>query len=270
MQEYASTVRSTDVGLPWEIHFKAKKQFEATDLQRIFKFCIQLLSEIVKNDPPYDTNITSLTENLLIITENILTWGYISPMLPKRIIGVYEAVYESDQAPPLRLSSSWQDVMLAPQFLPLMFQVYWKVRDQDCLAHHALTCLVQLASLTGGITTNDDIRIQYLTSYMENFLKLTSNVTIKSKESLGISNIIRKLQLFFDNDLLKLSKGLQESYLDDITRLTCCFTEGAALEEAVRFYLTVFLSIKISNCSNLQKISIIQRHSIMFWKLGLV
>lgn len=25
MQEYASTVRSTDVGLPWEVHFKAKK-----------------------------------------------------------------------------------------------------------------------------------------------------------------------------------------------------------------------------------------------------
>ena len=25
MSEYATTVKSTDVGLPWEIHFKAKK-----------------------------------------------------------------------------------------------------------------------------------------------------------------------------------------------------------------------------------------------------
>ena len=37
MQEYATTVKSSDVGLPWEVHFKAKKQFESTDLQNIFK-----------------------------------------------------------------------------------------------------------------------------------------------------------------------------------------------------------------------------------------
>jgi hypothetical protein len=28
LQEYATTVKSSDVGLPWEVHFKAKKQFE--------------------------------------------------------------------------------------------------------------------------------------------------------------------------------------------------------------------------------------------------
>lgn len=80
MREYAGTVRSTDVGLPWEVHFKAKKQFEATDLRRIFKFCIQLLSELVKNDPPYPPNINTLMEHLLSISEGVLTWGFISPM----------------------------------------------------------------------------------------------------------------------------------------------------------------------------------------------
>jgi hypothetical protein len=28
MQEYATTVKSSDVGLTWETHFKAKKQFQ--------------------------------------------------------------------------------------------------------------------------------------------------------------------------------------------------------------------------------------------------
>ena len=28
MQEYAVTVKSADVGITWETHFKAKKQFE--------------------------------------------------------------------------------------------------------------------------------------------------------------------------------------------------------------------------------------------------
>lgn len=28
MQEYSNTVKSADVGLPWEAHLNAKKQFE--------------------------------------------------------------------------------------------------------------------------------------------------------------------------------------------------------------------------------------------------
>lgn len=81
-------------------------------------------------------------------------------------------MYEADQAPPLRLSISWKDIILAPQLLPLMFQVYWKVRDHDELAHHAMTCLVQFASINGGVVSDEDVRMRYLTSYMENFLKL--------------------------------------------------------------------------------------------------
>lgn len=80
MQEYASTVKSTDVGLPWEVHFKAKKQFETTDLKRIFQFCIYLLSEAVKTDPPYSDSMIQLMGHLLRITERVLTWGYVSPI----------------------------------------------------------------------------------------------------------------------------------------------------------------------------------------------
>ncbi|CAG9772929.1 unnamed protein product [Ceutorhynchus assimilis] len=80
MQEYASTVKSTDVGLPWEIHFRAKKQFESTDLKRVFQFCVYLLSEVVKNDSSYTPIMVQLTRHLLQITERVLTWGYVSPI----------------------------------------------------------------------------------------------------------------------------------------------------------------------------------------------
>lgn len=173
MQEYATTVKSTDVGLPWEQHFKAKKQFEGTELKRIFKFCIEVLSEIVKNDTPYPPNIVSLLNYLLSIVEDILSWGFISMLMPKRLIGVYEAVYQADQAPALRLSANWRDVMYNPQLIPLMFQVYWQVRDEDKLACHALACLVQLATLNGGIII-DNSHCQYLSNYIDNFLKLVS------------------------------------------------------------------------------------------------
>jgi hypothetical protein len=112
-----------------------------------------------------------------------------------------------------------------------MFQVFWKVKEYEGLSHHALTCLVQLASLNGSVVSSDNIRLEYLKSYMENFSKLVSSVTIKNKESLGVSNIVKKLILFFINDIQKLPTQLQDSYLDELTRLTCSFCKGAALED---------------------------------------
>ncbi|KAG5885786.1 hypothetical protein JTB14_031220 [Gonioctena quinquepunctata] len=231
MQEYATTVKSTDVGLPWEVHFKAKKQFEATDLKRIFQFCIYLLSEVVKSDPPYSQTFTELTGHLLRITENVLTWGYVSPILPKRLIGIYESVYESDAAPALKLTASWSEIIFSPDLLPLMFQIYWKVRENEQLAHHSLNCLVQFASLSGGIVSSDETRMKYLHSYLMAFFNLVSNVTIKSKESLGISNIVKKLMIFFIHDIPKLPETLQDTLLDEFTRLSCHFCDGCALEE---------------------------------------
>ncbi|KAF5270418.1 hypothetical protein FQR65_LT05606 [Abscondita terminalis] len=240
MQEYSSTIKSTDVGLPWEIHFKAKKQFEATDLRKIFKFSIQLLSEIIKNGT-LDVNSVKLMEQLLIITAGVLTFlknNLLSLMfyiLPKRLIGVYESVYEADQSPSLRLGVSWKEVILAPQLLPLVFEIYWKVREHEVLLHQVLTCLVQLASLNGGVMSSDEIRSQYLGAYLENFLKILRmiNTNFKEKEVLGLSNIVKKLQMFFAQDFVKIPQSLHELYLNDITHITCCFAEGAKVEEAV-------------------------------------
>nr|CAH7738942.1 unnamed protein product [Callosobruchus chinensis] len=129
MQEYATTVKSTDVGLPWEVHFKAKKQFEATDLKRIFQFTIYLLTEVGKSDVPFADNMVVLVGHLLKILEAVLTWGYVSQFLPKRLIGIYEAVYEADVAPALKLPASWAEYVFNPDLLPLVFQIYWKVRS---------------------------------------------------------------------------------------------------------------------------------------------
>lgn len=232
MQEYASTVRSTDVGLPWEEHFKAKKRFEASDLKRIFQFSVRMLSEIVNSDPPYDEHMTNLLKHLLLIVEGVLTWAFTSPLLSKRLVGSYESMYDWDHAPNLRLGESWRTIMLnPPHVVPLLFRVYWKVRETEQCAHHALANLVQLASLNGSIFQGSNLSQQYLEIYMENFLRLVSSVNIKSKESIGVSNIVRKIHLFHAPVLEKLPLVMQESYLDEITRLTCSFTEGAAAED---------------------------------------
>jgi hypothetical protein len=73
MQEYATTVKSSDVGLPWEVHFKVKKQFELSDLQNIFKFSVSALKELAAQMVlPLDGDLENLIRRLVIIAESVL------------------------------------------------------------------------------------------------------------------------------------------------------------------------------------------------------
>ncbi|RXG62157.1 Exportin-4 [Armadillidium vulgare] len=138
MQEYAVTVKSTDVGLTWETHFKAKKQFE----------------------------------------------------------------------------------------------IYWRVRGDWGINCHALNCLIQLASLNGTVLSNRPVRIKYLTQYLECLFSFLNNASIMDEEVLGISNIFRKLLLFFPPSILScLPEGMFQQLIDHLTALTCKFAVGASREE---------------------------------------
>lgn len=123
MQEYATTVKSSDVGLTWETHFRAKKQFEVTDLKRIFQFVCRALSSLASAEPPFSNEANALIKHLLSISETVLTWGFIISNFPKRLVGVFEAVYESDQSPALRLGPVWKDAILDPQVVNLFYMV---------------------------------------------------------------------------------------------------------------------------------------------------
>ena len=125
MQEYATTVKSSDVGLPWEVHFKAKKQFELTDLKSIFEFCVQALQELCYNRlhiqfmPPFPPEVTNLVLRLCTLCENVLSWTFINVNLPKKLI----SVFETDQNPSLRPGAAWKDTILQPSIVQLFFKV---------------------------------------------------------------------------------------------------------------------------------------------------
>jgi len=85
MQEYATTVKSSDVGLAWEVHFKVKKQFEVTDLRTIFQFSVAALKELSAQIVlPMSPEMEYLLRRLLMISETVLTWTFINVNLPKK------------------------------------------------------------------------------------------------------------------------------------------------------------------------------------------
>ena len=231
MQEYATTVKSSDVGLSWELHFKAKKQFELTDLKTIMNLSIRSLDGIIKAGINED-NVTVLKQ-LLCIAESVLTWGFIHMHLPKRLVGVFEGVYESDNSPALRLNHIWYDIAMNEKVLDLFFTMYYKVRTNPQLAHHARNCLVQWASLSGAVARESDDKAKYLGIYMDRFINLLCNIQIMDQEALGIAHIIRKLMTFFRGAFKQLPPDVFRSYMEQMTRVTCVFAEGAAQEETM-------------------------------------
>merc|ERR550532_1810960 len=170
MQEYATTVKSADVGLAWEVHFRAKRQFELTDLKIIFQFCLQALKELcpVLSNAPFPPELTNLVVRLTTLAETVLTWTFINVNLPKKLISVFEA----DQNPSLRPSAAWKEVILEPGLLSFFFDLHWRVRSLESISHHSLNCLVQLASLNGQTLNGKELRLSYLAHYITSFTGL--------------------------------------------------------------------------------------------------
>lgn len=225
MQEYATTVKSSDVGLPWEVHFKAKKQFESTDLQNIFRFSVGALRELAANLVlPLNEEMRNLVRRLTVISETVLSWTFINVNLPKKLISVFEA----DQNPSLRPGAAWKEVMLEPSLVSFFFDLHWRVREDDIISHHTLNCLVQLASLNGQTMNTKELRLQYLSNYISGFSTLVTNITasgnVAAKEALGLSAMIRKLILFYPPSILVMvQQELLQKYLEQVVTLTCGF-----------------------------------------------
>lgn len=231
MQEYSSSVKSSDVGLRWEIHFRVKRQFEGTDLKRIFHFVVQALRTFGSDDSQMDRESCLLLSRLLAIAESVLSWFFVpSTMLPKRLIGVFEA----DQNPSLRPGPQWSDVFLEPNVVELFYRLHYKVRHLPDLCHHTLNCLTQLASLNGPVLANKDVRVSYVSHFLTQFVHLVGGTELRPQESLGVSSIFRKLVLFFPPDTLAaMNPDLLHTVFLHCTRLTCKFAEQAERESTL-------------------------------------
>lgn len=229
MQEYAITVKSADVGMIWEVHFRLKKSFEALDLKRIFRFTVGVLEQIVRSGHRPEGEQAMLTKQLLTIVETVLCWSHVSPLLSKRLIGAFEAIFESD-TPALRLSLNWRDTIMQPELIALFFEIHMYVRSNPDLASPSLTCLVQLASLCGVVVSVGNLKQQYLENYVNSFLNMMAYIQPVEREMLGISDIYRKLVQFFSPVMIAATPP---TFLQNLKTLTCHCIRGAVIEEGV-------------------------------------
>lgn len=91
LNEFASSTRASDVGLPWEAHLRAKKMFESIHLPRIFEFCLHGLTQASRIQQPIPTDALYLIRKFLSLAEQILSWNFhFTMMLPRKLVHLFE------------------------------------------------------------------------------------------------------------------------------------------------------------------------------------
>lgn len=174
LQEYSTTIKSDDTGMTFDEHFKAKKQFELLDLRKIFIMIFDALVAIMDIIDITNPTHVHLILEYFTIHEQVLMWGYVSPLLSKRLVGIFETINKTDQCPSLRLTLPWERIILDPRVVEVFFGIYWKVRDLPQIQPKSLTCIVQLATLNGPVLNNHENKLKYVTNFLTHFLQLTS------------------------------------------------------------------------------------------------
>lgn len=258
MQEYSTTIKSVsdDTGLTFNEHFKAKKQFELIDLRKIFVMIFDALVAIMKIIDLTNPTHTHLLLEFMNIHEQVLMWGYVSPLLSKRLVGIFETINKTDQCPSLRLTLPWERIILDPRVVEVFFGVYWKVRELPQIQPKALTCIVQLSTLNGPVLNNQENKLKYVTNFLTNFLQLTSryaimitwdiydrltltyirirSIQIKSTEANGFATVLRRVLLYNLANIFKdISDELRSLLLQQMFVLTCNFIESSIHEDTV-------------------------------------
>uniref|UniRef100_A0A336M8C7 Exportin-4 n=1 Tax=Culicoides sonorensis TaxID=179676 RepID=A0A336M8C7_CULSO len=234
LQEHTECIKSEDTGLTFDQHFKAKKQFEATELRSVFTTVFDALGYCIQNTENIDALTANQLSKYLDIIEIILIWNYISPIIPKRLISMCETVAKINQNAPLRLNMTWEPIIFDPKVLQTFFYLYWKIRQVPDLRQKGLICLVQLSTLSGPVLTHKkELRLLYLKNYLSHLLQLLGNETCV-EEIVGFTLIIRKLLLFHHSalDLREDSLEIYNLFIEKLFNITIKTVEATALEES--------------------------------------
>jgi hypothetical protein len=232
LQEFTNTVNSQDVCLSFDEHFRCKKMFETRELPIVFQMILDALEQLV---PVLDmTNPTYfiMIESSLKIMELVLSWSYITAMIPKRIIKAFENLNNIKQQPSLRLSVLWQSLMLRRRTIEIFFLIYLRVRNHGNLQQRAINCLIQLSTLSGPIFQQPNSSFTYFKDYVDLLLSMLKTIDCDEREAFGVSTIIRKLLMIHNvkTEMVKLEENTAKEFLGAMLMLTVKYIENSVTE----------------------------------------
>ena len=231
LQEMTNTVKSEDVVLSFEEHFRCKKMFETRELPAIFAMILEALEKLL---PVFDAQSDAhmiMIEASIKISELILSWSWITALIPKRIIRAFENLNNIKSSPSLRLSAMWANLILPRRTIEIFFIIYCRVRDHH-LQLRAMNCLIQMSTCSGPIFQQPNSSFTYFKDYVELLLIMLKTIDTDEREAFGVSAIVRKLLCLHNvkTELAKMEESVAKEFLNAMQVLTVKYVENSVTE----------------------------------------
>ncbi|VDN01903.1 unnamed protein product [Thelazia callipaeda] len=204
--EFATSWRTSNLGITFDFHQRAKLAFENGSLQRLFEKCILAFSNLVFVADLTSSYHINTCGNLLRVVDLILSWDFDAHGFPFKISSANEGSSSATFRPP----QSWKPIFQSNQILRLFFELHKKVRYNADFCAYSMNCLVQLSSLMGPVLSESvshdpqkfvhfntasplSAHDRYISDFVDGFIDLFGSDGPLQSEIFGLCMMVGKL-----------------------------------------------------------------------------
>ncbi|CAI4229496.1 unnamed protein product [Auanema sp. JU1783] len=163
-EQFSSNWRNSEFSITWDFHIKAKTEFEKTGLRFLLEISLETIHtlcssvEILQNALAY-----RWCDKFLEVAENIFSWNF-SAKFFRRLFS------QTQSTTAFRPPGSWGDLIKNAEFLKLFFKLHSLIRTDVTLSARSLSCLAQLAGLSGDVMNEKERGDVFAQSYVNDFV----------------------------------------------------------------------------------------------------
>ncbi|KAE9412724.1 hypothetical protein Angca_010109 [Angiostrongylus cantonensis] len=217
--QFSSSWRNAKFSITWDFHLRAKSKFENTGLRHLLEMSLKTLHTLVLQSSILpDEFARRICEKFLEVAETALSWNFASKMFSRLF-------YFCQATNSFRPPASWKDLLendeffgLFFQFFGLFFQLHAKIRTDEALSLRTLSCLVQLAGLSGDVLSSSDFTKHYMKLYINSLLDLFAEGPLPHEVNHFCTIVNRLFQYRPIQMIMQIGPDLRERFLTYLSR----------------------------------------------------
>uniref|UniRef100_A0A0K0DQ70 Exportin-4 n=1 Tax=Angiostrongylus cantonensis TaxID=6313 RepID=A0A0K0DQ70_ANGCA len=212
--QFSSSWRNAKFSITWDFHLRAKSKFENTGLRHLLEMSLKTL-------------------HTLVLQSSILPDEF-----ARRICEKFLEVLIATNS--FRPPASWKDLLENDEFFGLFFQLHAKIRTDEALSLRTLSCLVQLAGLSGDVLSSSDFTKHYMKLYINSLLDLFAEGPLPHEVNHFCTIVNRLFQYRPIQMIMQIGPDLRERFLTYLSRYIEHLTKQAMYKAIVSSALVIF------------------------------
>ncbi|KJH48617.1 hypothetical protein DICVIV_05245 [Dictyocaulus viviparus] len=219
--QFSSSWRNTKFSITWDFHMKAKTKFEDTGLRRLLEMSLKTLHALASQSDILSNEFTRrICEKFLEVAETSLSWNFASKIF-RRIFSLCQTTNS------FRPPGSWNDLLENDEFFTLFFELHAKIRVDECLSLRSLSCLVQLASLSGEVLSSSEFTAHYVKLYINLLMNLFAEGPLPHEINHFCTIVNRLFQYRPIQTIMRIGRDLRNQFLTYLSQYIQHLTKEA-------------------------------------------